>query len=93
MRLPFREHILCFFNLEYKRASCPRITNVYNLFKTSRLERYPVQDVRFSNCIPCLKLKTLKTIPVWRYISNNVENNEIVAKKTGFKYTDFVYSR
>ena len=38
--------ILCFFNLEYKRASLPRITKVYNLFKASGLERYPVQDVR-----------------------------------------------
>ena len=93
MRLPVQEHILSFFNLEYKKASLPRITKVYNPFKASGLERYPVQDVRLSNCIPCLKLKTLKTIPVWRHISNEVENNEIVAKKTGFKYTDFVYSR
>ena len=93
MRLPIQEHILCFFNLEYKRASLPRITKGYNLFKTSGLEKYPVQDVRLSNCIPRLKLETLKTIPVWRHISNEVENNEIVAKKTGFKYTDFVYSR
>ena len=42
MRLPVQEHILCFFNLEYKRASLPRITKVYNLFKASGLERYPV---------------------------------------------------
>ena len=47
MRKPFQEHILCFFNLEYKRASCPRITKVYNLFKASGLERYSVQDVRW----------------------------------------------
>ena len=41
----------------------PHTTKIHTLFKASGLIRNPIQDTKLRNCIPCLRLKTLKTIP------------------------------
>ena len=46
--------------------SCrPCINNPHALFKASGSKRHPIQGTKQRHCIPCSRLKTLKTIPCW----------------------------
>ena len=55
-----------FLNKWHHRISSQKICWYPHVgFKASSPERHPVQDTKWWNCIPCLRCKTLKTLPCW----------------------------